>query len=35
MRKRKVNEDLIERVEEIYEETRCVVRVGEEMSKEF
>ena len=35
MRKRKINEDLIQRVEEIYEETRCVVKIGEEVSKEF
>ena len=35
MRRRGISDVLIERVKEIYEETRCVVRIGGEVSKEF
>jgi len=35
MRKRGVSEGLIDRVMEVYEETRCVVRIGENISREF
>lgn len=35
MRKRGVSEGLIDRVREVYEETWCVVRVGQKMSKKF
>lgn len=35
MGKRGVSEGLIDRVMEVYEETRCVVRIGEKVSKEF
>lgn len=35
MRKRGIREELIDRVREIYEETRCIVRIGDEVSKEF
>lgn len=35
MRRRGVSEGLIDRVGEIYEDTRCIVRIGEEVSREF
>ncbi|XP_018393041.1 PREDICTED: uncharacterized protein LOC108772084, partial [Cyphomyrmex costatus] len=35
MKKRGISEDLIDRVREIYEETKFVVKIGEEMSGEY